>query len=121
MPCTSLTFNLTMASLAQSKAFTSIGLSCLTLRFPNPGAIGITFLLKQNLNQLAPFSTWQTVEANKPGASKPANSALDPDKIKGPGGLTITQIGKLVQESRARDLEHQKKQRQQQSSSPKRK
>jgi hypothetical protein len=33
---------------------------------------------------------------------------LDPDKIKGPGGLTMTQIGKLVQQSRARDLEHLK-------------
>ncbi|KAF9214879.1 hypothetical protein CPC16_003671 [Podila verticillata] len=110
-----------MASLALSRAITTIGFSSLTLRFLHSGAAGITFVRKQNLNQLASFSTSQTVEANKPGVGKLANSALDPDKIKGPGGLTMTQIGKLVQESRARDLEHQKKQQQQQSSSPKRK
>ncbi|KAF9908693.1 hypothetical protein EC991_009621 [Linnemannia zychae] len=62
--------------------------------------------------------------SNRPGMTPPSpsrsssktNSAtsttnkdakLDPDKIKGPGGLTMTQIGRLVQQSRARDLEHQ--------------
>ncbi|KAF9428279.1 hypothetical protein BGZ94_002910 [Podila epigama] len=71
------------------------------------------------------FSTFFPVAANKPSSGKPAGSnALDPDKIKGPGGLTMTQISRLVQESRAKDLEHQKKQQQQQqqqSSSTKRK
>ncbi|KAF9185000.1 hypothetical protein BGZ51_002995 [Haplosporangium sp. Z 767] len=56
---------------------------------------------------------------SRTGSQTPSSKTnLDPDKIKGPGGLTMTQIGKLVQQSRARDLEHQaKKQHQQQSSS----
>ncbi|KAF9100080.1 hypothetical protein BGX27_000489 [Mortierella sp. AM989] len=45
---------------------------------------------------------------------------LDPDKIKGPGGLTMTQIGKLVQESHAKDLEHMAKKKQQTPSGSKR-
>ncbi|KAG0027356.1 hypothetical protein BGZ81_005692 [Podila clonocystis] len=111
-----------MATFARTKTFTSTGFNPIALRFSNSSATGITCARKQNLNPQALFSTSQVVEANKPGASKPsANSTLDPDKIKGPGGLTMTQIGKLVQESRARDLEHQKKQQQQQPSSPKRK
>ncbi|KAF9287055.1 hypothetical protein BGZ74_001169 [Mortierella antarctica] len=112
-----------MASFARTKTFTFTGFNSFALRFSNSGAMGITFVRKQNLSPKALFSASQVVEANKPGASKPpANSTLDPDKIKGPGGLTMTQIGKMVQESRARDLEHQKKQQQQQqSSSPKRK
>ncbi|KAF9979779.1 hypothetical protein BGZ65_006034, partial [Modicella reniformis] len=46
-------------------------------------------------------------------APKTNSNGLDPDKIKGPGGLTMTQIGKLVQESRTKDLEHQAKTKQQ--------
>ncbi|KAF9207369.1 hypothetical protein BGZ49_000615 [Haplosporangium sp. Z 27] len=58
----------------------------------------------------------RTGSSTKP--SPTANpSGLDPDKIKGPGGLTMTQIGKLIQESRAKDLEHQAKKQQQQQSS----
>ncbi|KAF9941313.1 hypothetical protein BGZ67_005364 [Mortierella alpina] len=60
----------------------------------------------------------------EPTSQKPASSngsagskALDPDTIKGPGGLTMTQIGKLVQQSRARDLE-QKALKQQQQQHP---
>ncbi|KAG0084179.1 hypothetical protein BGZ93_006501 [Podila epicladia] len=110
-----------MVPFARMKTFKSIGFSSHAPRLFHFGATGITFVHKQNLNPQALFSTSQVVVANKPSASKPpANSTLDPDKIKGPGGLTMTQIGKMVQGSRARDLEHQKKQ-QQQSSSPKRK
>ncbi|KAF9571465.1 hypothetical protein EC968_000496 [Mortierella alpina] len=43
-----------------------------------------------------------------------SSKALDPDTIKGPGGLTMTQIGKLVQQSRARDLEQKALKQQQQ-------
>ncbi|KAG0002307.1 hypothetical protein BGZ80_003419 [Entomortierella chlamydospora] len=60
--------------------------------------------------------------ATKPttGTSNSGTSGLDPDKIKGPGGLTMTQIAKMVQESRAKDLEHMaKKQQQQQQQSSK--
>ncbi|KAF9170038.1 hypothetical protein BGX20_009521 [Mortierella sp. AD010] len=54
------------------------------------------------------------------GTSNSGTSGLDPDKIKGPGGLTMTQIAKMVQESRAKDLEHTaKKQQQQQQQSSK--
>ncbi|KAK6335045.1 hypothetical protein TWF718_010487 [Orbilia javanica] len=45
-----------------------------------------------------------------PASQTPKNgneSKLDPDKIKGPGGLTLTQIGKLVQNSAARDRAHE--------------
>ncbi|KAI7827503.1 hypothetical protein BC939DRAFT_445428 [Gamsiella multidivaricata] len=45
------------------------------------------------------------------------SKALDPNKIKGPGGLTMTQIGRLVRQSHAKDLEHQAKKRDQQSTS----
>ncbi|CAO3564832.1 unnamed protein product [Mortierella alpina] len=44
----------------------------------------------------------------------PSSKALDPDTIKGPGGLTMTQIGKLVQESRAKDMEQKALRNQQQ-------
>ncbi|KAF9315186.1 hypothetical protein BG003_003423 [Podila horticola] len=107
-----------MASFARTKTFTSVGFNSLALRFSNSGVTGITFIRKQGLNLQILFSTSQVAKTNKPSTSKPpTNSTLDPDKIKGPGGLTMTQIGKLVQESRARDLEHQKKQQQQQQSS----
>ncbi|KAI8603779.1 hypothetical protein EDD21DRAFT_368134 [Dissophora ornata] len=51
--------------------------------------------------------------------STTAGKGMDPDKIKGPGGLTMTQIGKLVQQSHAKDLEHQAKKQQQSSKAPK--
>ncbi|KAG0243914.1 hypothetical protein B0O80DRAFT_493210 [Mortierella sp. GBAus27b] len=41
--------------------------------------------------------------------AKPKPSGLDPDKIKGPGGLTMTQIGKLVRESHSKDTDHKAK------------
>jgi hypothetical protein len=47
-------------------------------------------------------------------ASKPNSDKLDPDKIKGPGGLTMTQIGRLVRESHAKDVDHRAKVQQQQ-------
>ncbi|KAK3837355.1 MAG: hypothetical protein J3R72DRAFT_197895 [Linnemannia gamsii] len=71
-------------------------------------------------------SSSSSSSSNRPGMTPPSASRypatrnntttntnkdakLDPDKIKGPGGLTMTQIGRLVQQSRARDLEHQQK------------
>ncbi len=56
----------------------------------------------------------------KPISTKPSKGAkgLDPDTIKGPGGLTMTQIGKLVQQSRAKDLEQKTLSQQQQQQRP---
>ncbi|KAF9584993.1 hypothetical protein BGW38_004343 [Lunasporangiospora selenospora] len=50
--------------------------------------------------------------SNNPSRLTP--SGLDPDKIKGPGGLTMSQISRLVQESHSKDAEHMKKKQQQQ-------
>ncbi|KAF3157865.1 hypothetical protein TWF788_005140 [Orbilia oligospora] len=51
------------------------------------------------------FSSSRLPSSNPPKNGKEAK--LNPDKIKGPGGLTLTQIGKLVQDSAARDRAHQ--------------
>ncbi|KAF3182786.1 hypothetical protein TWF225_003214 [Orbilia oligospora] len=50
------------------------------------------------------FSSSRLPSSNPPKNGKEAK--LNPDKIKGPGGLTLTQIGKLVQDSAARDRAH---------------
>ncbi|KAF9299485.1 hypothetical protein BGZ88_006525 [Linnemannia elongata] len=60
---------------------------------------------------VTPPSPSRSSNSSTTSNSSNKDSKLDPDKIKGPGGLTMTQIGKLVQQSRARDLEHQQKQR----------
>ncbi|ORZ27523.1 hypothetical protein BCR41DRAFT_346928 [Lobosporangium transversale] len=52
----------------------------------------------------------------KSPVEKSSPKTLDPDKIKGPGGLTMTQIGRLVKESRTRDLEYQANTKAKQSS-----
>ncbi|KAK3812601.1 MAG: hypothetical protein JOS17DRAFT_463659 [Linnemannia elongata] len=60
---------------------------------------------------VTPPSPSRSSKSSTTSNSSNKDSKLDPDKIKGPGGLTMTQIGKLVQQSRARDLEHQQQQR----------
>ncbi|KAF9959851.1 hypothetical protein BGZ72_008625 [Mortierella alpina] len=61
-----------------------------------------------------------TSQKSAPAKANTGSKDLDPDIIKGPGGLTMTQIGKLVQQSRVRDLEQnalkQKQQQQRQNS-----
>jgi hypothetical protein len=52
-------------------------------------------------------SIWIKIESTHPDQAIPMTDDSDPDKLKGPGGLTLRQIHEQVQKSVERDREEQ--------------
>ena len=56
---------------------------------------------------LPQLAIWIKIESTHPAEAIPMTDDSDPDKLKGPGGLTLRQIHEQVQKSVERDHEEQ--------------